>query len=212
MENENIVEISSMCKSFGKKKVFSDFSLSIPEHGITTVFGPSGSGKSTLLNIIGLLSGTVRLFGRRIPGTGSRKAMLLRRNEISFLFQNFGLMESRTIRQNLLIGLQYSHLSTKEKNTRMLQALEQTGLDKPLNTHVYNLSGGEQQRVALARVLLKPSRLVLADEPTGSLDSRNRDFVMNRISALKDCGKTVIVVSHDDKFREISDNVIFLRP
>ena len=73
--------------------------------------------------------------------------MLLRRNEISFLFQNFGLMESRTIRQNLLIGLQYSHLSTKEKNTRMLQALEQTGLDKPLNTHAYNLSGGEQQRV-----------------------------------------------------------------
>ena len=209
MENENIVEISSMCKSFGKKQVFSDFSLSIPAHKITTVFGPSGSGKSTLLNIIGLLenfeSGTVRLFGRR-------KAMLLRRNEISFLFQNFGLMESRTIRQNLLIGLQYSHLSTKEKNIRMLQALEQTGLDKPLNTHVYNLSGGEQQRVALARVLLKPSRLVLADEPTGSLDSRNRDFVMNRISALKDCGKTVIVVSHDDKFREISDNVIFLRP
>ena len=195
MENENIVEISSMCKSFGKKQVFSDFSLSIPAHKITTVFGPSGSGKSTLLNIIGLLenfeSGTVRLFGRRIPGTDSRKAMLLRRNEISFLFQNFGLMESRTIRQNLLIGLQYSHLSTKEKNI---------------------LSGGEQQRVALARVLLKPSRLVLADEPTGSLDSRNRDFVMNRISALKDCGKTVIVVSHDDKFREISDNVIFLRP
>lgn len=216
MENENIVEISSMCKSFGKKQVFSDFSLSIPAHKITTVFGPSGSGKSTLLNIIGLLenfeSGTVRLFGRRIPGTNSRKAMLLRRNEISFLFQNFGLMESRTIRQNLLIVLQYSHLSTKEKNARMLQTLEQTGLDKPLNTHVYNLSGGEQQRVALARVLLKPSRLVLADEPTGSLDSRNRDFVMNRISALKDCGKTVIVVSHDDKFREISDNVIFLRP
>jgi len=147
MENENIVEISSMCKSFGKKQVFSDFSLSIPAHKITTVFGPSGSGKSTLLNIIGLLenfeSGTVRLFGRRIPGTDSRKAMLLRRNEISFLFQNFGLMESRTIRQNLLIGLQYSHLSTKEKNIRMLQALEQTGLDKPLNTHVYNLSGGE---------------------------------------------------------------------
>lgn len=138
--------------------------------------------------------------------------MLLRRNELSFLFQNFGLMESRTIRQNLLIVLQYSHLSTKEKNTRMLQALEQTGLDKPLNTHAYNLSGGEQQRVALARVLLKPSSLVLADEPTGSLDSRNRDFVMNRISALKDCGKTVIVVSHDDKFREISDNIIFLRP
>lgn len=132
--------------------------------------------------------------------------MLLRRNELSFLFQNFGLMESRTIRQNLLIVLQYSHLSTKEKNTRMLQALEQTGLDKPLNTHAYNLSGGEQQRVALARVLLKPSSLVLADEPTGSLDSRNR------ISALKDCVKTVIVVSHDDKFREISDNIIFLRP
>lgn len=132
--------------------------------------------------------------------------MLLRRNELSFLFQNFGLMESRTIRQNLLIGLQYSHLSTKEKNTRMLQALEQTGLDKPLNTHAYNLSGGEQQRVALARVLPKPSSLVLADEPTGSLDSRNR------ISALKDCVKTVIVVSHDDKFREINDNIIFLRP
>ena len=92
--------------------------------------------------------------------------MLLRRNELSFLFQNFGLMESRTIRQNLLIGLQYSHLSTKEKNTRMLQALEQTGLDKPLNTHAYNLSGGEQQRVALARILLKPCPGRRADRVT----------------------------------------------
>ncbi len=92
--------------------------------------------------------------------------MLLRRNELSFLFQNFGLMESRTIRQNLLIGLKYSHLSTKEKNTRMLQALEQTGLDKPLNTHVYNLSGGEQQRVPLARILLKPCPGRRADRVT----------------------------------------------
>ena len=103
----------------------------------------------------------------------------------------------------------FPHTKSQPSSVRAAAA---SRLFKPLNTHVYNLSGGEQQRVALARVLLKPSRLVLADEPTGSLDSRNRDFVMNRISALKDCGKTVIVVSHDDKFREISDNVIFLRP
>ncbi len=209
MGNENIVEISSMCKSFGKKQVFSDFSLSIPAHKITTVFGPSGSGKSTLLNIIGLLenfeSGTVRLFGRRIPGTNSRKAMLLRRNEISFLFQNFGLMESRTIRQNLLIGLQYSHLSTKEKNTRMLQALEQTGLDKPLNTHVYNLSGGEQQRVALARVLLKPSRLVLADEPTAGLDAENATTVLRLLREAADGGAAVLIVTHEPEARRYAD-------
>lgn len=212
MANNKIVKIDGLNKKFKRKNVFSDFSLSVPEKAITTIFGSSGSGKSTLLNIVGLLetynSGNVELFGQETPKINSRKAMLIRRNKIGYLFQNFGLMEINNIKQNLNIGLQYEKLSVKEKRIKMEQALEQVGLNKKLNDHIYNLSVGERQRVAIARILLKPAELILADEPTGSLDPDNRDYIMKKLLQIKDKGKTILVVSHDSKFKEISDNVV----
>lgn len=212
MVNNKIIEVAGLGKSFGGKKVFDNFNMSITENSITTIMGTSGSGKSTILNIIGLLekynSGIVNMFGQKAPKINSHKAMMIRRNKIGYLFQNFGLIESSTIKQNLDIGLQYEKLGKKEKIDKMMWSLEQVGLNKKLNDRVYNLSGGEQQRLAIARLLVKPSELVLADEPTGSLDPENRDYIMDKLKEIRNHGKTVIIVSHDPKFKEISDKII----
>lgn len=212
MENKKAIEVNNLQKSFKGKRVFNDLSMSINEGDITTIFGPSGSGKSTILNIIGLLesynAGNVALFGQKVPKINSRKAMLIRRKEIGYLFQNFGLIENSTIKQNLDIGLQYKKLSKKKKKEEMMSALDQVGLNKKLNDRAYNLSGGEQQRVAIARLLIKPAKLILADEPTGSLDHENRDYIMKKLVEIKEQGKTILIVSHDPKFKNISDNII----
>ncbi|MDN6730487.1 MAG: ATP-binding cassette domain-containing protein, partial [Alkalibacterium sp.] len=140
----------------------------------------------------------------------SKKALLLRRKEISYLFQNFGLIESKTIQENLMIGLQYIRGSPKDKKKQMNDALSQVHLSVRLNEKVYNLSGGEQQRLAIARTILKPSSLILADEPTGSLDNNNKKDIIELLESLKESGKTIVVVSHDPDFKEKSDNVLIL--
>jgi putative ABC transport system ATP-binding protein len=209
MDNEIAIQIENLNKSFKDHNVFKNFSLEIPKNKITTIFGISGSGKSTLLNIIGLLekydSGTVKILGKSIPKINSGKALKIRRNTISYLFQNFGLIESSTIYDNLSISLEYSKIKHRDKNSKMENALTEVGLSKPLNTKVYNLSGGEKQRLAIAMVIMKPSDIILADEPTGSLDPKNRDYVMNKLLELNKKGKTIVIVSHDLKFKEISD-------
>ncbi|GBG95563.1 ABC transporter ATP-binding protein [Ligilactobacillus salitolerans] len=212
MENRKLLEINGLYKSFKGKNVFDDFSMSIEEDSITTIFGPSGSGKTTILNIIGLLetydSGSVKLFGEKSPKVNSREAMLVRRKKIGYLFQNFGLIENSTIKENLDIGLQYQKLSKRAKKEEMMSALQQVGLNKALDDRVYNLSGGEQQRVAIARLLIKPAKLILADEPTGSLDHENRDYIMKKLEEMKEQGKTILIVSHDPEFEKISDYII----
>jgi putative ABC transport system ATP-binding protein len=213
MENDVAIEITNLNKSFKNKAVFKDLNLSFFEREITTVFGPSGSGKSTLLNILGTLedydSGNIVVFGKKLPRVNSKKALLFRRECISYLFQNFGLLENDTIKANLKLGLEYRKLSLKEQKRVMRNALNQVGLDYlRLNQKVYNLSGGEQQRIALARILIKPAKIILADEPTGSLDVDNRNYVMDQLVELKKLGKTVIVVTHDAEFKKISDYII----
>lgn len=209
MNNDIAIKIENLNKSFKDHNIFNEFYLDIPKNKITTIFGSSGSGKSTLLNIIGLLekydSGTIQILGEPIPKINSNKAMKLRRQTISYLFQNFGLLESSTIYDNLSISLEYSKLSHKDKAIEMEKALNDVGLHKPLKTKVYNLSGGEKQRLAIAMVSIKPAEIILADEPTGSLDPKNRDYVMEKLVELNKQGRTVVIVSHDPKFKEISD-------
>ncbi|MCF1585403.1 putative bacteriocin export ABC transporter [Tetragenococcus koreensis] len=209
-----IIEVQNINKSFHDHVIFEKLSFEVPENSFTTIFGSSGSGKSTLLNIIGLLenydSGEVKLFAEAIPKVNSKKALLLRRKEISYLFQNFGLIESKTIQENLMIGLQYIRGSPKDKKKQMNDALSQVHLSVRLNEKVYNLSGGEQQRLAIARTILKPSSLILADEPTGSLDNNNKKDIIELLESLKESGKTIVVVSHDPDFKEKSDNVLIL--
>lgn len=214
MVNEAIVRINNLQKKYKDKQIFNGLNLMIMKGQITTIFGPSGVGKSTLLNIIGTLEsfddGDVNLFGMNAPKINSKQAMLLRREKISYLFQNFGLIDDQSIKQNLEIACQYMHTSKKEKQLKINKALQTVGIELDIKTKIYQLSGGEQQRIAIARLLLKPSELILADEPTGSLDFKNRNFIIKEMLNLKSKGKTIVIVTHDPEFKKISDNIVHL--
>lgn len=209
------VRVESLCKSFGAHQVLADLSFSIRERETVAVTGPSGCGKTTLLDILGLLdspdSGTVALAGRRYPKIGGRDAMLLRRTEVNYLFQSFALIESRTVRDNLMLALRYTKLGKAEKRARMVEALSRFGLANRLDAVANELSGGEKQRVAICRVMLKPGNLILADEPTGSLDARMAGIVMDAlVEATHREGKTLVVVTHDMAMAEKCGRVLRL--
>lgn len=209
-----LIEVRDLTKSYGKQLVFKDLNLAIQEHSLTTIYGPSGVGKTTLLKIMGGLAtyqaGNVLFNGQVVPAKGAR-ATRYRREHLAYVFQDYGLLEEQTIAANLKIALAYQKLTKKEKNLKMNEALKQVGLSYRLKTKVKLLSGGEKQRVALARALLAKGELVLADEPTGSLDLNLRNQVAELFIKLRSLGKTVVIVSHDPYFKEISDQVIELK-
>lgn len=194
-----IVETVALNKEFGNKKVLQNFNLCVKEQEIITITGKSGSGKSTLLNIIGLLerytSGSLFINGKQITNITSKEATLLRRYNIGYIFQNYALIEKETVEENLKLAIKYSH--EKDKEGIIQQALGKVGLENYEKKKIYELSGGEQQRIAIARVFIKPCGLILADEPTGSLDSVNKHLVLNLLEQLRQEGKTVIIVTHD---------------
>ncbi|MGY3713236.1 putative bacteriocin export ABC transporter [Lactococcus petauri] len=209
-----MIELQEVSKTFGKHQIFDKYSLNISAQKMTAILGKSGAGKSTLLNLIGLIeesdSGKIRIAGQKAPKINSKEALLMRRNLIAFLFQNFALIEDESIERNLNISLVYEKLHGKEKRRRMREILNQVGITHKLSEKVYALSGGEKQRVALARALLKRSKIILADEPTGSLDEQNRALILGLLRQEVEKGKTVIIVTHDpavvaacDEFVEI---------
>lgn len=198
---ESVCELECVGKRYGDRVVLDNFSLAVGAGEMIAITGKSGSGKTTLLNIIGLLerpdAGRVSLFGAPAPRVGSRGATQLLRSRIGYLFQNFALIDDATVSQNLDVALLYDRGSRKEKEARKQVALDRVGLPAPLSKKVYTLSGGEQQRLAIARLLLKPCDLILADEPTGSLDPANRDAILAILKQFRQEGKTIIISSHD---------------
>lgn len=208
-----LIEVRGLTKSYGKQLVFQDLNLAIQEHSLTTIYGPSGVGKTTLLKIMGGLAtyqaGNVLFNGQTVPAKGTR-ATRYRREHLAYVFQDYDLLEEQTIAANLKIALAYQKLTKKEKNLKMNEVLKQVGLSYRLKTKVKQLSGGKQ-RVALARALLAKGELVLADEPTGALDLSLRNQVAELFIKPRSLGKTVVIVSHDPYFKEISDQVIELK-
>ncbi|MDV3427894.1 MAG: putative bacteriocin export ABC transporter [Bacillota bacterium] len=208
-----VAKLENIDKAFGDKKIFKNFNLEISEGRLYGRVGPSGSGKSTLLNMIGLLekpdSGDVELFGRKNIRLNSRVAMLMHRNKISYLFQNYALSDNDTVYYNLKIALKYSTVKNKEQEIK--KALALVGLEGFEKNKIFTLSGGEQQRVAMARVLLKPSQLILADEPTGNLDNDNTKEILKLFKLLlKEYKKTVVIVTHDERIAKECDDIIRL--
>lgn len=192
--------LKDISKSFGNHVILEHFNLTIEDGDMLAITGESGKGKSTLLNIIGLLesyqSGALIFNDIRNPKINSKQATLLRRSTIGYLFQNFALMENCTVEENLNWALAYQKV--KNRKQMIAQALEKANLPaEMMKQKVVELSGGEQQRVAIARLFLKPCNVVLADEPTGSLDPTNRDLVISLLKQLNDAGKTVVIVTHD---------------
>lgn len=210
----SIMKLSNVSKSYGSKAVLENFNMEIFPGEFVAITGTSGSGKSTLLNILGLLepidSGTYRILDTENPRSDSKESVQLLRNKISYLFQNFALVNERSVSYNLEIALRFVRVSKARKKELIHRALHQVGLAGFENKKVFELSGGEQQRVALARIILKPSEIILADEPTGSLDLGNRDNVMQILAQLNQEGKTVIVVTHDPNVEKCAKRVIRL--
>lgn len=209
-----ICMLSNICKSFGKKVILHDFSLQIERQDFVCITGKSGSGKSTLLNIMGLLesadSGKIDMFDKFDVKPSSINARLLLRNHIGFLFQNFALLENKSVSDNWDIALQVSDIPKSEWQEKKLELLETLSLNVRLKTPVHQLSGGEQQRISIGRILLKKCELILADEPTGSLDEENRDLILALLSGFSEQGKAVVIVSHDSKVADHAKKVISL--
>lgn len=196
-----VIELKNVVKNYGKDKILSNISLTVEKGEMVAIVGESGSGKTTLLNLIGLIAkkdrGEIQLFNKKNIAIRSKEAMLLRRNKIGYLFQNYGLVEDESVMWNLLLALEYKKMSKKEKKTRINDLLKDFGLTHLSEKMIYQLSGGEQQRIAVIRLLLQESELVLADEPTASLDEENKKMILNYLQLLREQGKTIVVVTHN---------------
>lgn len=209
-----IFSIKNCTKIVNKQRLFhlDDFSANTGE--LITILGKSGAGKSTLLNILGLnqefTSGEFHIFGKSVNKLTNKEKMEIKRKEISFLFQDFGLIEYETIDFNLDIGLRFKKMSMKERKTAKIEILKKVGLEKRLKTPVYLLSGGEKQRIALARTFLKNGRIILADEPTGSLDDSNKKIIFIILQELVAEKRLVIVVTHDTELATLGTKCMML--
>lgn len=197
-----IIELIQVTKKYGDKIVLKDFNFEVKEGEFWSVVGSSGSGKTTLLNLIGLLdvpdNGEVRIKGKMNLKQDSREWRRLLREDISFLFQNYGLIEGETVEYNLKLVMRYKDILKKEEKDIMMKALYEVGLPNILDKYIYQLSGGEQQRIALAKCILKQSQIILADEPTGNVDPQNRDKIIKIFQSFQENGKTIVMVTHDE--------------
>lgn len=209
-----LLELKKIKKEMGSKNLFKDLTFHIQVGEMVAIEGVSGCGKSTLLNIIGLLEsydeGELLFWGEKAPLPNTRTANHFIRKHISYLFQNFALVEYLTVEENLKMALKYQSKSNFQMLDMMKLALEEVGLYHCLQDKIYELSGGEQQRVAIARAILKPCDLILADEPTGSLDDKNKESIIEILKKINKQGKTIIMVTHDEKVAHSCNRVIYL--
>lgn len=211
-----LVSARGIGKSFGDRRVLDGLDLDVARGEVVAITGRSGSGKSTLLNIVGLLDpdgfeGELRLLGEPAPRPGSKGARMLLRSKIAYLFQDPALVEEATVEANLKIAQRYSNVSRDKRPEARSRALAEVGLAGAEKQKVYRLSGGERQRLALACLRVRPCELVLADEPTGSLDAGNRDEVLDFFEKLAGEGKGFLVVTHDPAVAARATKVVELK-
>jgi putative ABC transport system ATP-binding protein len=187
--------------------------LELPAGSFVSIMGPSGCGKSTLLNLMGLLDaptkGRVVLDGAPVGSYSDRDVAKVRNEKIGFIFQSFHLVADLTVQDNVELPLLYRRMGAKDRKTRALAALEQVGLASRVHHFPGQLSGGQQQRVAIARAIVGEPRILLADEPTGNLDSQMGDEVMAILHRInKDAKTTIAMVTHDPRLAESTDRVV----
>jgi putative ABC transport system ATP-binding protein len=192
-----------------------DVSLDIGARELVAIMGASGSGKSTLMNIIGCLdrpsSGRYLLNGQEVSRLNRSELAELRNRTLGFVFQNFNLLPRTSAQENVELPLIYSGVSTRERRRRAREALERVGLGDRLRHHPSQLSGGQQQRVAIARALVGDPKIILADEPTGNLDSRTRVEVIQLLGELNRSGITLVLVTHEPEVAACAARVVTMR-
>ncbi|OTY70801.1 ATP-binding cassette domain-containing protein [Bacillus thuringiensis] len=203
-----MIELKDVSKSFDRKSILNNYSLTINNNEFVSIVGPSGAGKTTVLNLMGLLekpdSGNIKIAGYENPN--KKEIMYLRRYTLGYIFQNYVLMDNETVSTNLLISKTYNN---NFNNNMLERILDNVGLDSTyLHKKIYQLSGGEQQRIAIARIMLKPCEIILADEPTGNLDSSNKKLIVSLFRQLQSLGKTIVCVTHDRDIAHNSDRII----
>ncbi len=210
-----MIKLSNVYKSFDNRTILSNLNLSVQKNEYICITGESGAGKTTLLNLIGLLDkpdcGEISINGK--TQFSSKDISKLRRNFFGYIFQDFLLMDDKTVQANLEISKNISNYSKENYDKKNVhEILQMVGLDSSyLSKKVCHLSGGEQQKISIARMLLKPCELVLADEPTGNLDRKNKNEIIEIFKELKKNGKTIICVTHDADVAQSADRIINLK-
>ncbi len=214
-----MIKIENLHKSYpmGKESlhVLKGLNLHIKEGEFVSIMGSSGSGKSTLLNIVGLLDihdeGNYYLNGQLIEDLDEKKAAVLRNKFLGFVFQSFNLISYKTALENVALPLYYKGVGRKERQKIALEYLEKVGLKKWASHLPNELSGGQKQRVAIARALVTQPKVVLADEPTGALDSTTSNSVMEMLKEINREGMTVFVITHEEEIAEETDRIVRLK-
>jgi len=214
-----LIELDHVVKIYALGEVevvgLDDISLAIPEGQFVAVMGASGSGKSTLMNVIGGLdrptSGIYRLGGREVSHLPRNELARIRNETIGFVFQHFNLLARTTARENVELPLLYSSVPARERVDRALAALDRVGLADRADHTPNQLSGGQQQRVAIARALVNDPKILLADEPTGALDSRSGMEIMELFQQLGRSGITNVVVTHEPHVGSCAERMITMR-
>ncbi|WP_317334320.1 ABC transporter ATP-binding protein [Streptococcus orisratti] len=205
-----MIVIEQLTKTFGQRKIFSNTTLQFEDGKVYALVGSSGCGKTTLLNILAKLetydSGKISYEGTDLREIKSR---VFFRDYLGYLFQNFGLLESQTIQENLDLGLVGKKISKTERRALQKQAIETVGLGYlDLSQKIFELSGGEAQRVALAKIILKDPPLIFADEPTAALDSKTSEEIMKILLSLRKSERIIIIATHNPRIWELADEVV----
>ncbi|WP_217875380.1 ABC transporter ATP-binding protein [Pseudoalteromonas shioyasakiensis] len=213
-----MIKLTNLSRVFRTQDVettaLNNINLHVNEGEFLAIMGPSGCGKSTLLSILGMLdspsAGSFEFLGQDIAGFGEKQLATLRKASIGFVFQSFNLIDELTVFENVELPLQYQNISKSERKQRVEAILKRVAIDHRADHLPQQLSGGQQQRVAVARALVINPKLILADEPTGNLDSKNGDEVMAILRELNREGTTVIVVTHSEKEGNYADRLVRL--
>ena len=207
----NILELKDISKIYGDLKALDKINLNVEKGEWVSIMGPSGSGKTTMMNIIGCMDkpsiGEVLLEGIDISKLNQKELTEIRRDKIGLIFQQFHLVNYLTALENVMMAQYYHSMVDKEE---ALQALESVGLKGRYNHLPNQLSGGEQQRVCIARALINHPSLILADEPTGNLDEKNETIVLDILERLHNNGSTIIVVTHDQEVGVEAERIVYL--
>ena len=214
-----MISITKLSKVFRTEELetraLSEISLTINQGDFVSIMGPSGSGKSTLLNIIGLLDsasdGSYELLGQEMIGLKEKSKSQARKENIGFIFQNFNLIDEISVFENIELPLIYSNVPSAERKSRVNEIAKILGISHRLKHYPQQLSGGQQQRVAVARALINNPKIILADEPTGNLDSKSGNEVMELLTDLHASGSTILMVTHSDYDASFSQKTILMK-
>ena len=210
-----ILKLTDICKDYqqGKEpvRVLKNISLTVEKGDYLAIMGPSGSGKTTLMNIIGCLdvptSGTYELDGKDLKDLSDDDLADIRNQHIGFVFQHFHLLPKMTALDNVALPLLYADVSLKERRERAAEALKAVGLEERMDFYPNQLSGGQCQRVAIARAMVGKPDLLLADEPTGALDTRSGNQIMEIFRQLSEDGMTIVMITHEPSIAECADKI-----